>query len=58
MSFDDSSYCVFLFQISHCYTEELESFPQDLKELLNRQYSVMESDLRMVCSSSKSNAGP
>lgn len=37
-----------MFKVSHCYPSELEEFPQELKDLLQRHYMVMDSELRMV----------
>ncbi|CAB4027968.1 SDA1 homolog, partial [Paramuricea clavata] len=38
----------FLSQVSHCYPNELEEFPQELKDMLQRHYTIMNPDLRMA----------
>lgn len=35
-------------QIAHCYPEHLSNFPQELKELLSYNHTVLDPDLRMV----------
>ncbi|XP_006824267.1 protein SDA1 homolog [Saccoglossus kowalevskii] len=39
---------LFLSQVSHCYPEHLSTYPQDLKELLQRHYTVLDAELRMT----------
>ncbi|KAK3696721.1 hypothetical protein QZH41_013081 [Actinostola sp. cb2023] len=38
----------FLCQVAHCYAEELGQLPQDIKDLLHKHHSVMDSELRMT----------
>lgn len=37
-----------LLQIGHCYPEHLSNFPQELKDLLSYNHTVLDPDLRMV----------
>ncbi|XP_067041403.1 protein SDA1 homolog [Acropora muricata] len=39
---------MFISQVAHCYTVELEQFPQELIDVLQQHFSVMDSDLRMT----------
>nr|XP_020041757.1 protein SDA1 homolog isoform X3 [Castor canadensis] len=39
---------MFLAQIGHCYPEQLSSFPQELKDLLSYNHTVLDPDLRMT----------
>ncbi|XP_015675645.1 protein SDA1 homolog [Protobothrops mucrosquamatus] len=39
---------MFLAQVAHCYSEYLEDFPQQLKELLSYSHTVLDPDLRMT----------
>ncbi|KAM9142445.1 protein SDA1 homolog [Pangshura tecta] len=39
---------IFLAQVGHCYPEHLVYFPQQLKELLSYNHSVLDADLRMT----------
>ncbi|EDO40827.1 predicted protein [Nematostella vectensis] len=39
---------MFLCQVAHCYPGHLGSLPQELKDLLHKHHSVMDSDLRMT----------
>ncbi|KAH1170380.1 protein SDA1 homolog [Mauremys mutica] len=39
---------IFLAQVGHCYPEHLVDFPQQLKELLSYNHSVLDADLRMT----------
>lgn len=39
---------MFLSQVAHCYTYELEHFPQELIDVLQRHHSVMDAELRMT----------
>ncbi|XP_032237860.2 protein SDA1 homolog isoform X2 [Nematostella vectensis] len=39
---------MFLCQVAHCYPDHLGSLPQELKDLLHKHHSVMDSDLRMT----------
>ncbi|KAJ7392999.1 Protein SDA1 [Desmophyllum pertusum] len=39
---------MFISQVAHCYTDELEHFPQELIEVLQRHHSVMDAELRMT----------
>jgi len=43
---------MFISQVAHCYTDELEHFPQELIDVLQRHHSVMDAELRMVLCSS------
>ena len=37
-----------MLQIGHCYPEHLSAFPQELKDLLSYNHTVLDPDLRMV----------
>lgn len=37
-----------LLQIGQCYPEHLSNFPQELKDLLSYNHTVLDPDLRMV----------
>ncbi|XP_077983865.1 protein SDA1 homolog [Glandiceps talaboti] len=39
---------MFLSQVAHCYPDHLADFPQELKELLHRHYTVLDPDIRMT----------
>nr|XP_048704054.1 protein SDA1 homolog isoform X2 [Caretta caretta] len=39
---------IFLAQVGHCYPEHLVDFPQQLKELLSYNHTVLDADLRMT----------
>ncbi|XP_074848133.1 protein SDA1 homolog [Carettochelys insculpta] len=39
---------MFLAQVGHCYPEHLVDFPQQLKELLSYNHTVLDADLRMT----------
>uniref|UniRef100_A0A8D2HEL5 Protein SDA1 n=1 Tax=Urocitellus parryii TaxID=9999 RepID=A0A8D2HEL5_UROPR len=39
---------MFMAQIGHCYPEHLSNFPQELKDLLSYNHSVLDPDLRMT----------
>ncbi|XP_020617627.1 protein SDA1 homolog [Orbicella faveolata] len=39
---------MFISQVAHCYTDELEHFPQELIDVLQRHHSVMDAELRMM----------
>ncbi|XP_076999256.1 protein SDA1 homolog isoform X2 [Tamandua tetradactyla] len=39
---------MFMAQIGHCYPEHLRNFPQDLKDLLSYNHTVLDPDLRMT----------
>ncbi|XP_046852084.1 protein SDA1 homolog isoform X2 [Xenia sp. Carnegie-2017] len=39
---------MFLSQVSHCYTNELEKFPQEIIDILTSHYMVMNPDVRMT----------
>uniref|UniRef100_A0A3Q1MQK0 Protein SDA1 n=1 Tax=Bos taurus TaxID=9913 RepID=A0A3Q1MQK0_BOVIN len=39
---------MFMAQISHCYPEHLSNFPQELKDLLSYNHTVLDPDLRMT----------
>ncbi|CAI5784819.1 protein SDA1 homolog [Podarcis lilfordi] len=39
---------MFLAQVGHCYPEYLADFPQQLKELLSYNHTVLDADLRMT----------
>ncbi|KAJ7327227.1 hypothetical protein JRQ81_016986 [Phrynocephalus forsythii] len=39
---------IFLAQVGHCYPDHLEDFPQQLKELLSYNHTVLDPDLRMT----------
>ncbi|KAL6075166.1 hypothetical protein STEG23_029993 [Scotinomys teguina] len=39
---------MFMAQIGHCYPEHLSNFPQELKELLSYNHTVLDPDLRMT----------
>ncbi|XP_040822847.1 protein SDA1 homolog isoform X2 [Ochotona curzoniae] len=39
---------MFMAQIGHCYPEHLRSFPQELKDLLSYNHTVLDPDLRMT----------
>ncbi|XP_004647491.1 protein SDA1 homolog [Octodon degus] len=39
---------MFMAQIGHCYPEHLSNFPQELKDLLSYNHTVLDPDLRMV----------
>lgn len=39
---------IVLFQVGHCYLQQLASFPQELTEILMNHHTVLEPDLRMV----------
>lgn len=39
---------MFISQVSHCYTKELEHFPQEIIDVLQRHHSAMDADLRMT----------
>lgn len=40
--------CSLLIQVGHCYPKHLADFPQQLKELLSYNHTVLDADLRMV----------
>uniref|UniRef100_A0A452TPN6 Protein SDA1 n=1 Tax=Ursus maritimus TaxID=29073 RepID=A0A452TPN6_URSMA len=39
---------MFMAQIGHCYPEHLSNFPQELKDLLSYNHTVLDPDLRMT----------
>lgn len=39
---------MFICQVAQCYTVELEQFPQELIDVLQKHYSIMDADLRMT----------
>lgn len=39
---------MFISQVAHCYTDELEHFPQELIDLLQKHHSIMDAELRMM----------
>uniref|UniRef100_A0A8C0GRT3 Protein SDA1 n=1 Tax=Chelonoidis abingdonii TaxID=106734 RepID=A0A8C0GRT3_CHEAB len=39
---------IFMAQVGHCYPEHLVDFPQQLKELLSYNHTVLDADLRMT----------
>lgn len=39
---------MFMAQIGHCYPEQLSAFPQELKDLLSYNHTVLDPDLRMT----------
>ncbi|KAH0615774.1 hypothetical protein JD844_026246 [Phrynosoma platyrhinos] len=39
---------MFLAQVGHCYPQHLADFPQQLKELLSYNHTVLDADLRMT----------
>jgi len=39
---------MFISQVAHCYTDELEHFPQELIDVLQRHHNVMDAELRMT----------
>uniref|UniRef100_A0A8C3X934 Protein SDA1 n=1 Tax=Catagonus wagneri TaxID=51154 RepID=A0A8C3X934_9CETA len=39
---------MFMAQIAHCYPEHLSNFPQELKDLLSYNHTVLDPDLRMT----------
>ena len=47
-SFNSVFFLKLYMQVAHCYTDELEHFPQELIDVLQRHHSVMDAELRMV----------
>ncbi|XP_003221899.1 protein SDA1 homolog [Anolis carolinensis] len=45
---DLSELVMFLSQVGHCYPQHLADFPQQLKELLSYNHTVLDADLRMT----------
>ncbi|XP_064608416.1 protein SDA1 homolog isoform X2 [Liolophura sinensis] len=39
---------IFLAQVSHCYPEELAQFPQQLRDLLHKHATILDTDMRMT----------